>query len=88
MSNYATFHKRIENLSIAIEQRNQRHNPVSLSLTVLCDPTTMQALPGHEPTQESLRFKHVKPGKRGGIWLPKKVYLLAPGETLEDGIDP
>lgn len=86
MSNYAAFHKRIENLSIAIEQRNRRRKPLHLSMIVIYDSDTGLPLPGYE-SLENARVR-IPDNKRDGTWLPKKVYLLAPGETLEDGIDP
>jgi hypothetical protein len=87
MSNYATFRKRIETLSIAIEQRNQRRKPLQLSMIVIYDPDTRMPLPGSEASADTARV-WLPDNKRGGTWLPKKAYLLEPGETLEDGIDP
>ena len=87
MSNYAAFRKRIENLSIAIERRNLKRKPLQLSMIVIYDPDTGQPLPGYELSAATARVR-LPDNKRGGTWLPKKVYLLEPGETLEDGIDP
>jgi hypothetical protein len=87
MSNYAAIHKRIKNLSIAIERRNRRRKPLQLSMIVIYDPDTRQPLPGYEASAANAPI-WLPDNKRGGTWLPKKVYLLEPGETLEDGIDP
>lgn len=87
MSQYAAFRKRIENLSIAIERRNQRRKPMQPSMIVIYDPDTRQPLPSYETSADTARV-WLPDNKRGGTWLPKKVYLLEPGETLEDGIDP
>lgn len=86
MHNYAAFRKRIENLSVAIERRNQRHKPLQLSMVVIYDPDTRQPLPSYEASASNARV-WLPDNKRGGTWLPKKMYVLAPGETLEDGID-
>ncbi len=88
MSNpYAAFRKRIDTLSIAIDRRNLRRKPLQTSMIVIYDPDTRKPLPGYEESTENARV-WLPDNKRGGVWLPKKAYLLAPGETLEDGIDP